>query len=155
MASQYKLGVMAIGYVWSCTFCGGSNASGTDTCASCGRSAITRGIDVEIARGKAPRRPPMSIVAVAEAHRRGLGLLFAAVVFLVVAMVTLEHFSPVSDRESFGFMILYAGMPWSIVGLAIPNGFVGAIFIAGGIGLNAVVVAIIVLWWFNVLGFGR
>lgn len=96
-----------------------------------------------------------SIIAVAKAHKRGLGLLFAAVVFLVVAVVTLEHFSPVSDRESFGFMILYAAMPWSIVGLAIPNPFAGAILIAGGIGLNAVVVAIIVLWWLNLLGFGR
>lgn len=150
----YKSGVMAIGYVWSCTFCGGSNASGTDSCASCGRSAIARGIDVEIAKGKAPPRP-MGIIAVAKAHSHSLRLLFATVVFLFVAMVTLEHFWPVSDRESFGFMILYAAMPWSIVGLAIPNAFVGAILIAGGIGLNAVVIAIIVLWWLNLLGFGR
>jgi hypothetical protein len=97
----------------------------------------------------------MSIVAVANAHKRGLGLLFAVVVFLVVAIVTLEHFSPVSNRESFGFMILYAAVPWSIVGLAIPNAFIGAVLIAGGIGLNAVVIAIIVLWWLNLLGFGR
>jgi hypothetical protein len=145
---------MAIGYAWSCTFCGGSNASGTDTCASCGRPAVARGIDVELAKGNAPR-PPLGIIAVARAYRRGLQLLFAAVVFLVVALVTAEHFWPVNDRESFGFMILFAAMPWSIVGLAIPVPLLGGILIAGGIGINAVVVAIIVLWLLSTLRSGR
>ena len=145
---------MAVGYAWSCTFCGGSNTSGTDTCASCGRPAVARGVDIEIAKGKVPRRS-MGIIAVAKAHKRGLQLLFAAVVFLVVAAVTIEHFSPVSDRASFGFMILFAAMPWSIAGLAIPNAFVAAIIIAGGIGINAVIIAIVVLWWLGLLGLGK
>jgi hypothetical protein len=136
---------MAIGYAWSCTFCGGSNASGSDACASCGRPAIARGIDVEIAKGKVPR-PSMGMIAVARAHKDGLRMLFVAVVLLVVALVTIEHFWPVSDRESFGFMILFAAMPWTIAGLAIPIPFAGAIIIAGGIGINAVVIAIILLW---------
>lgn len=142
---------MAIGYAWRCTFCGGSNPAGTDSCASCGRPAVARGIDVEIARGKVPRRP-MGILAVAKAHRHGLRLLFVAVVFLVVALVTLEHFSPVSDRESFGFMILFAAIPWSIAALAVPNGVLGAILVAGGIGVNAVAIAIVVLWCLGRLG---
>lgn len=146
---------MAIGYAWSCTFCGGSNAAGTDTCAGCGRPAIARGIDVEIAKGKAPPRRPMGIIAVAKAHQYGLRLLFAAVVFLFVALVTLEHFWHVNDRESFGFMILFAAMPWSLAGVAIPLPFLGAIIIAGGIGINAVAIAIVVLWWLSLLGFGK
>jgi hypothetical protein len=153
-ASQYKLGVVAIAYAWSCTFCGGSNAAGTDNCANCGRSAVARGIDVEIAKGKVPRRS-MGIGAVAKTHRRGLQLLFATVVLLVVALVTLEHFWPVNDRESFGFMILFAAMPWSILALAIPVPFLGAILIAAGIGINAVAIAIVILWWLGLLGFGK
>lgn len=145
---------MAIGYAWSCTFCGSSNPAGTDSCANCGRPAVARGIDVEIARGKVPRQP-MGIIAVAKAHRHGLRLLFVAVVFLVVALVTLEHFWPVNDRESFGFMILFAALPWSIAGLAIPNAFFGAILIAGGIGINAVAIAIVVLWCLGRLGFRK
>ena len=143
---------MTIGYAWSCTFCGGSNAKGTDSCASCGKPAIARGIDVEVAAGKAPRRS-VGIIAVAKAHRRGLRLLFAFVVFLVIALVTIEHFWPVNNRESFGFMVLFAALPWSLAGLAIPNAFVAAIFIAGGIGINALAVAIIILWWLSLLGF--
>jgi hypothetical protein len=61
----------------------------------------------------------------------------------------------VNDRESFGFMILFAAMPWSIVGLAIPVPLLGGILIAGGIGINAVVVAIIVLWLLSTLRSGR
>lgn len=97
----------------------------------------------------------MGIVGVAKTHRRGLQLLFATVVLLVVALVTLEHFWPVNDRESFGFMLLFAAMPWSILALAIPVPFLGAILIAAGIGINAVAIAIVILWWLGLLGFGK
>jgi len=97
----------------------------------------------------------MGIVAVAKAHRRGLQLLFAAVALLVVVLVSLEHFWHANDRESFGFMILFAGMPWSILALAIPVPFFGAILIAAGIGINAVAIAIVILWWLGLLGFGK
>ena len=145
---------MAIGYAWSCTFCGGSNVAGTDSCASCRRPAVARGIDIEPAKGNAARSP-RGPIAVAKAYKRGLQVLFAAVVFLVVALVTVENFWPVSDRESFGFMILFAGMPWSVAGLAIPVPWVGAVLIAGGIGINAVVVAIMVLSLLGTLRLGR
>src|SRR5262249_15959386 len=31
---------MAIDYDWTCNTCGGGNAAGTDTCGSCGRTAM-------------------------------------------------------------------------------------------------------------------
>jgi hypothetical protein len=147
---------MAIGYAWSCTFCGGSNAPRTDVCANCGRSAIARGVDVELAKGNPPPRP-VGVVAIAKEHKRGLRALFVAVVLLVPALLTLEHFWPVSNRESFGFMIFGASLPWSIAAFALPSPYelLGTIFIAAGIGINSVAVAIVILWLLRALGIGK
>ena len=72
--STRSLGVMKIGYVWECKFCGRANAAGTDHCAVCRNSAIARPIDIdpryekelreEEARGKRLQAlpPPLRIV---------------------------------------------------------------------------------------------
>jgi hypothetical protein len=146
---------MAIEYAWSCTFCGGSNAAGTDGCANCGRPAITRGVDLEIAKGNPPRRR-LGVIAVAKAYKRGLWTLFVAVLLLVLAVIAVEYFRPVNDRESFGFMILGASLPWSIAAFALPAALApfGAIIIAAGIGINSVAAAIVILWWLRAARLG-
>lgn len=144
----------APGYAWSCTFCGASNASGVDACSSCGKPAIARGVDVELAKGNAPRTS-VGVIAIAKAHQRGLRVLFVAVTCVVLVLVTLEHFWPVNNRESFGFMILGASLPWSIAAFAVPHALFVAMVIAAGIGINSVILAIIALWWLRTLGFGK
>lgn len=146
--------MMAPGYAWRCTFCGATNAPRTGACASCGKPAIARGVDVEIAKGNAPRTP-VSIVDIVKANKRGLRVLFVAVVLFVLALVTLEHFWPVNNRESFGFMILGASLPWSIAAFAVPHALFGAIIVAAGIGINSVAVVIVILWVIRLLGFGK
>jgi hypothetical protein len=57
--SASPLGVMAIGYNWTCTACGAANAAGTDTCRQCGSNAITSVFEIETG-ANARRGPPLS-----------------------------------------------------------------------------------------------
>lgn len=90
-------------------------------------------------------------VAVARAHKRGLRALFIGVTVLALVVFAVEYFFPVNDQESFGWMIFFASLPWSIVALVLPLPAIGMVFIAAGIGVNAVIAAIMVLWWVGTL----
>ena len=45
--STSPLGVMAVGYNWTCTACGAANAAGTDICRQCGSNAVTSALEIE------------------------------------------------------------------------------------------------------------
>jgi hypothetical protein len=57
--SPLPLGVMAVGYNWTCTACGAANAAGTDICRQCGSNAITSAHEIEIG-ANTRRRPPLT-----------------------------------------------------------------------------------------------
>ena len=104
--SASPLGVMAIGYNWTCTACGAANAAGTNICRQCGSNAVTSAFEIET--GENARRPPLSTA------ERLLVLLFSAVVILGAALLWV--FNPPDTAW------------WVGVGL------VAAVFILGGVG---------------------
>ena len=57
--STSPLGVMAVGYNWTCTACGAANAAGTDTCRRCGSNAITSAHEIETGVNT-HSRPPLT-----------------------------------------------------------------------------------------------
>ena len=56
--STSPLGVMAVGYNWTCTACGAANAAGADICRQCGSNAITSALEMETG-ANTQRRPPL------------------------------------------------------------------------------------------------
>jgi hypothetical protein len=64
--STRSLVVMTIPYAWRCKFCGVQNDAGTEACATCGRPAIARAVDVDRVLGDArpPRHPENRLLAV-------------------------------------------------------------------------------------------
>ena len=132
--STESLGVMPIGYAWSCKFCGGSNPPDADSCALCGKAAIARPVEVDHAKGAAGLP---SLKSVARAHETALLRIFFAVMGLAIAFFVLDRYW-FHAGDVWGWPLLFLSLPF------------GLIFIPLGLGINAVITTVLVMWWIEV-----
>jgi hypothetical protein len=143
---------MPVGYEWECKFCGAANEAGVTSCASCGKPAIARPIDVArassgaaIAEADAPLI--RSMIAFARFHRVALRNVFAGVALFVVALFIANAVWPGLTPEPWGWMLLFGSLPWSLVGMALGNlAILGVVIIPIGLAFNATV-ATFVAWY--------
>jgi hypothetical protein len=100
------------------------------------------------------------VIAFARVHKAGLWLEFGAVTLLAVASFIANQFWPQYVGESWGWMLLFASLPWSALALAVPQVSVLAVVVVSvGLGFNTVVITTIVwyaiAWWLNTVRFSN
>ena len=96
------------------------------------------------------------MIAFARTHAVALWTEFTVVVFFFMALPVASYFGLVTSEESWGWLMFYGSLPWSIAATAVPN-FVGATLVAVGLGINSVaattVVCYAISWWLKTLRF--
>lgn len=97
------------------------------------------------------------MIAFARANRAILSAVFCIAALSVLALSTVNHFWPEYTGESWGWMMLFACLPWSVMAAAVPGWF-GVIILALGFGVNVVIVTTVgwyvISWWLKTLRFG-
>lgn len=98
------------------------------------------------------------MLAFARTHAIALWAEFTVVVLFFLALPVVNYFGLVTPEESWGWLMFYGSLPWSIAATAVPN-FVGATFVAVGLGINSVAATIVVWyavsWWLETLRYGN
>ena len=94
------------------------------------------------------------MLAFARTHKVALWALFSIAALSVVALSVINNFRPSYTKESWGWMIFFGALPWSIVATVVP-GWIGIPVMAIGLGVNVAATSTAVWyaisWWLKTL----
>jgi hypothetical protein len=98
------------------------------------------------------------MIAFARANQTVLWTVFCIAALSVPALQMANQLWPDHAGEGWGWMMLFAALPWSIAAAALP-GWPGMLIWAVGLGVNAVIVTALtwyaISWWLKTLRFGN
>jgi hypothetical protein len=98
------------------------------------------------------------VIAFARTHAVALWAEFVVVALLVMALFVASYFGLIVTEESWGWMMLFGSLPWSVAATAAP-GIIGMVIVAVGLGFNTVaattVVCYAISWWLKTLRYNN
>jgi hypothetical protein len=94
------------------------------------------------------------VIAFARSHKVVLWAVFWVAALSVVLAIVVNHFRPEYTGQSWGWMMMLAALPWSILAGAVPTSL-GVVIWAAGLGFNAVIATTVgwyaAAWWLKTL----